>query len=211
LFVRARPCARNGLPEEALECSIAAGDADTAAELVQRLWLPALRQSRVVTVQRWSGWLEERGVIGEHPMAAVGACLIAVVTGRPAEAERGADLIDRWQQNPARPVDPAAEAFAVLLRTFLCRHGAGQMRSDADAAAHRFTELGAMLPVIPLLQGLTASLAGPSAPDPETDALVQVAVRSGIGGREHSRLGGSATHGRAWPLPHVLGRCRGRR
>jgi LuxR family maltose regulon positive regulatory protein len=68
--------------------------------------------------------------------------------------------IDRWQQNPARPVDPAAEAFAVLLRTFLCRHGAGQMRSDADAAAHRFTELGAMLPVIPLLQGLTRILAG---------------------------------------------------
>jgi hypothetical protein len=36
----------------------------------------------------------------------------------------------------------------------LCRREAGQMRADADEAARRFTALGIMLPVIPLLRGL---------------------------------------------------------
>jgi LuxR family transcriptional regulator, maltose regulon positive regulatory protein len=151
-------CMHNGLPEEALEYSIAAGDADTAGGLVQNLWLPALQQSRVATIQRWFGWLEERGVIGEHPMAAAGASIIAAVTGRPAEADRWADVVERWQQDAGRPDDPAAEAFAVLLRTILCRHGSGQMETDAHDAVHRFTALGVTLPVVPLMQGLTRIL-----------------------------------------------------
>ena len=37
-------------------------------------------------------------------------------------------------------------------------------------------------------------------------------VRNGIRGLGHTHvLGGSATRGRAWPRPHVLGRCRDRR
>jgi LuxR family transcriptional regulator, maltose regulon positive regulatory protein len=151
-------CLRNGLPEQALEYSIAAEDAEAAAGLVEELWLPTMWQSRVATIQRWFGWLEERGVIGDHPMVAIGASIIAAVTGRPADAERWADVVDRWQQDAARPDDPAAEAFALLLRTIVCRHGAGQMRADADEAARRFTALGTMLPVIPLMQGLARIL-----------------------------------------------------
>ena len=169
-------CVRKGLPEEALEYSIAAGDADAAAGLVEELWLPALWQSRVATIQRWFGWLEERGVIRDHPMAAVGASIIAAVTGQPAEAERWADVVDHWQQDAGRPDDPAAEAFAVLLRTVLCRNGAGQMRTDADEGARRFTALGIMLPVIPLLRGLARVLS--SAPD-SGDAYFEDAVSIG--------------------------------
>jgi LuxR family maltose regulon positive regulatory protein len=88
-------CLRNELPEEALEYSIAAGDVDAAAGLVQSLWLPALWQSRVTTIQRWFGWLEQNGKIGEHPIVAVGATIISAVTGRPAEADRWADAVDR--------------------------------------------------------------------------------------------------------------------
>jgi LuxR family maltose regulon positive regulatory protein len=169
-------CVRKGLPEEALEYSVAAGDADAAARLVEELWLPALWQSRVATIQRWFGWLEERGVIRDHPMAAVGASIIAAVTGRPAEAERWADVAGHWQHDAARPDDPAAEAFAVLLRAILCRHGAGQMRTDADEAARRFTALGIMLPVIPLLRGLARVLSG----DPDNgDAYFEDAVSIG--------------------------------
>jgi LuxR family transcriptional regulator, maltose regulon positive regulatory protein len=174
-------CMHNGLPEDALEYSIAANDADTAAGLVESLWLPALWQSRVATVQRWFEWLVERGVIGEHPMAAVGASLIAAVTGRPAEADRWADMVDRWQQDTARPDDPAAEAFAVLLRTIMCRHGSEQMDTDADEAAHRFTALGAMLPVISLLQGLTRILSGdPSSADAYFEDAVSIGQKAGV-------------------------------
>jgi LuxR family transcriptional regulator, maltose regulon positive regulatory protein len=169
-------CLQGGLPEEALEYSIAAGDTDTAAGLVQRLWLPALWHSRVATLQRWLGWLEEHGKIRDHPMVAIGASITSAVTGRPAEAERWADVVDHWQEDAGRPDDPAAEAFAVLLRTILCRHGAGQMDTDADETAHRFTALGAMLPVIPLLRGLARILAG----DPDSgDAYFEDAVSIG--------------------------------
>ena len=64
-------CLRNGLPEEALEYSIAAGDVDAAARLVEKLWLPTDRQGRITTLQRWFRWLEDRGGIEGHPMLAV--------------------------------------------------------------------------------------------------------------------------------------------
>ena len=69
-------CLRNDLPEEALEYSIAAGDVDTAARLVEKLWLPTDRQGRVTTLQRWFRWLEDRGGIEGHPMLAVLAALL---------------------------------------------------------------------------------------------------------------------------------------
>ena len=79
-------CLANGLPEEALEYSMAAGD--TAAVLMEKLVVPAHRQGRVPTVQRWLGWLEDRGGIEGHPMTAVLAALFCALTGRPVEAER---------------------------------------------------------------------------------------------------------------------------
>jgi LuxR family maltose regulon positive regulatory protein len=169
-------CQQAGLPEEALEYSIAAGDVDAAAGLVQSLWLPAMWQSRVATVQRWFGWLEQNGKIGEHPIVAVGATVISALTGRPAEADRWADVVDRWLEDAARPDDPYAAAWAVALQAVLCRRGAGQMLADADEAARRFAALGAMLPVIPLLRGLARVLSG----DPDGgDAYLEDAVGLG--------------------------------
>jgi LuxR family transcriptional regulator, maltose regulon positive regulatory protein len=58
----------------------------------------------------------------------------------------------------------------------LCRHGAGQMRTDADETAHRFTALGTILPVIPLMQGVARVLTG----DPDRgDAYFEDAVSIG--------------------------------
>ena len=54
-------CVRNGLPEEALEYSMAAGDIDVVVGLVEKLVVPAHRQGRVPTVQRWLRWLQDRG------------------------------------------------------------------------------------------------------------------------------------------------------
>jgi LuxR family transcriptional regulator, maltose regulon positive regulatory protein len=88
---------RNGWPEEALEYSMAAEDVDGAARLVGQLVVPAYRQGRVTTIQRWFGWLEDRGGIEGYPMAAVLASLFSALTGRPVDAERWADAVDRWQ------------------------------------------------------------------------------------------------------------------
>jgi putative transposase len=51
-------------------------------------------------------------------MIAVLASLFSALTGRPVDAERWADEVDRWQysENPARPGEPSAYAWAALLR-----------------------------------------------------------------------------------------------
>ena len=106
-------CQGNGQPEEALEYSIAAGDVEAAARLMEELYLPVYRQGRIATLQRWFQWLGDRGGIEGHPLAAIWASSVAAVSGRPVEAERWADAVDRWQyhDNP-RAGDPVAEAWA---------------------------------------------------------------------------------------------------
>ena len=154
-------CLRNGMPEAALEYSMAAGDVDGAARLAGQLMVPAYRQGRATTIQRWFGWLEDRDGIGGHPMVAVLASLFSALTGRPADAERWADAVDRWQYgDPVRPADPSVEAWAALLRTFLCRQGAEQMRADADEAVRGFAAGTFLTPAPALLQGIARVLGG---------------------------------------------------
>jgi LuxR family transcriptional regulator, maltose regulon positive regulatory protein len=170
-------CLANDRPGEALEYSIAAGDVDTAARLVTRLALPAFRQARVATLQRWFGWLDDRGGIEGHPMAAVWASLLAGQVGRPAEAERWADAAERELfGDGSRPDDPTAEAWVAVLRAALCRRGVKQMRADADEAARRFASSGIVAPVAGLCQGLAMALSG----DPDgADACFEEAIRTG--------------------------------
>jgi LuxR family transcriptional regulator, maltose regulon positive regulatory protein len=152
---------RNGLPEEALEYSIAAGDVGTVGHLVERLMLPTYRRGRVATLQRWMRWLDDRNAIGEYPVVAAWAAVLAGRTGRPIEAERWADAVDRWQYgNATRPDDPAAEAWAAVLRAVLCRRGIEQMGADADEAASRLAAAGIVAPVAAFLQGLVCVLGG---------------------------------------------------
>ena len=152
---------RNGCPEEALEYSMAAGDVDRAARLAGQLVVPAYRQGRVRTIQRWFGWLEDRGGIEGRPMVAVLASLFSALTGRPVDAERWADAVDRWQYaDGGQPGDPSGEAWAALLRAILCRRGAEQMRADADEAVHRFAAGSFVTPAPALLQGIARILGG---------------------------------------------------
>jgi LuxR family transcriptional regulator, maltose regulon positive regulatory protein len=167
----------NDMPEEALEYSIAAGDVDGVARLTEQLSLPTYRQGRITTLWRWLGWLDERGGINRHLMVAVWASLVAATTGRPAEAERWADAVDRWQDQDASPhADPCAEAWVFVLRALLCRHGAEQMRADADEAARRFAAVNFLAPVAALMQGLARVLCG----DAEGgDALFEEVISNG--------------------------------
>ncbi len=154
-------CVRNGWPEEALEYSMAAGDIDAVAGLVEKLVVPTHRQGRVPTVKRWLRWLEGRGEIEGHPMVAVLAALFCALTGRPVEAERWADAVDRWQYgDPVRPGDPSTEAWAAVMRTFLCRRGVEQMRVDADEAVRRFAAESFVTPAPGFLQGIARVLCG---------------------------------------------------
>ena len=168
---------RNDLPEEALEYSIAAGDVDTVAALVEELWLPTYRRARITTLQRWFGWLDDRGGLADHPRAAAYAAILALTTGRAADAERMADAVDRWRsQDVARAGHHHIEALAAILRAFLCRHGAGQMLADADEAARQFAAVGIVRPLAGLLQGIARILSGDL---DSADIVLDEAVRTG--------------------------------
>jgi LuxR family transcriptional regulator, maltose regulon positive regulatory protein len=154
-------CLDNGMPEEALEYSMAAGDVEGAARLVGQLLVPAYRQGRVATIQRWFRRLEQQGGIERHPMTAVLASFFSALMGRPVDAERWAEAVDRWQYGDlARSDDPSAEAWAALLRGILCRHGAEQMRADADEAVRRFAAESFVTPTPMLMQGIARVLCG---------------------------------------------------
>jgi len=172
-------CLDNDRPEESLEYSMAAGDVDAVARLVGKLAWPAFRRARVTTLQRWFGWLEGRDGIEGHPMVAVWASLLAGQVGRWDDAERWADVVDRWEYRDGTPPDdPTAEAWAAVLRAIMCRRGVEQMRADADEAARRFASVGSVPPVARLCQGLALVLSG----DPVGgDASFEEAIRTGEG------------------------------
>jgi LuxR family transcriptional regulator, maltose regulon positive regulatory protein len=128
---------------------------------VGQLVVPAYRQGRVTTIQQWLVWLEERGGIEGHPMTAVLASFFSALMGRPMDAERWADAVDRWQyEDPARPDDPATEAWAIMVRAVLCRRGAERMRADADEAVRRFAAGSFLTPTPTLMQGIARVLCG---------------------------------------------------
>jgi LuxR family transcriptional regulator, maltose regulon positive regulatory protein len=94
-------------------------------------------------------------------MVAVLAALFWALMGRPVEAERWADAVDRWQYgDPARPGDPSTEAWSAVMRTFLCRRGVEQMRADADEAVRRFAAQSFVTPAPAFLQGIARVLCG---------------------------------------------------
>jgi len=175
-------CVRNGLPEEALEYSIAAGDAGAAARLMQELAVPARRQGRAVTLQRWFRWLDGHGAIEDYPAAAALGALIFSWTGRPGEADRWADAAERRTAPEASGPGDSAGAWAALLRAFMCRHGVARMRADAQEAARRFAAEGIVTPGAALLLGIAQILSG----DLKTgDATLADAVRIGEGTGAH--------------------------
>ena len=170
-------CLSNGLPEEALEYSMAAGDVDAVARLVEELWQPVFRQARVATLWRWVKWLEKRGGLEGHPLHAVYASQLAASTGRPAEAERWSDVADRLlDQDAAGHGDPFTEAMAAVSRALLCRRGIERMRADADEAARKLAQVGAVRPAAGGLQGIACVLSGDL---DRGDAFFEEAFRTG--------------------------------
>jgi LuxR family transcriptional regulator, maltose regulon positive regulatory protein len=154
-------CLSNDLPEEALEYAMAADDVRMAADLVGTLAVPARRGGRITTLLRWLRWLEERGAINEHPVVMVLAALIYAWLGRPAEAERWIDAVDRWQDaNAYLPGDTAVRAWAALDQAFMCRRGVARMLADADQASRAFTAAGIATGAPALLQGIARILSG---------------------------------------------------
>jgi LuxR family maltose regulon positive regulatory protein len=182
----ARWCLDNGRPQEALEYSIAAGDVDLAAGLVEKLGVRTHRQGKFGTLQRWFEWLDRQGGMAKHPMAAVLAGLFSAMMGRPVEAERWADVVDHWQYGDGpRPAAGYAEAHAAILRALMCRRGVQQILADAAEAGRRCAQENIVTPAPALYEGLGRVLSGDLS---AADALFQQAVTAGEQAGAHETL-----------------------
>jgi LuxR family transcriptional regulator, maltose regulon positive regulatory protein len=130
----------NGAPGEALEYWMKAGDADATARLAAALTFPTFMRGRAATAERWFGWLEDHGVMENHPVVAVLAAMVPAMTGNPADAERRAVAAERGATVAGRPDGSSpVEPRLALLRALLCRDGVDQMRTDAELAAKTTT------------------------------------------------------------------------
>ena len=127
---------RNGEPEEALEYWMKAGEVDSAARLFGALAFLTYQRGRIATVERWLGWLEDHAAMERYPAVAVLGALFYALTGKPAYAERWADVAERAAAATNLPDgSPSVEPWLALLRALLCRDGVEQMRADAELAA----------------------------------------------------------------------------
>ena len=154
-------CQRHDLPEEALEYSMAARDVEKAGRLIDDLRRsPTGKPGSRPFSGGSGGWRTRAGWRGTRSPPS-GPRLSPRCRDEQAEAERLADAVDRWlYQDPSRPADPAAEAWATMLRYTLCRHGIEQLRADADEAPRKFAAAGLLTPSVPTAQGLARMLSG---------------------------------------------------
>jgi LuxR family transcriptional regulator, maltose regulon positive regulatory protein len=124
----------NGMPEEAVEHAIAAGDATPVGRLVLELMSPVWASGRAGTVLRWMHWL------ARHPSAPHKAALMAhgslmyALLGRAAEAEEMAAHAQRLPATGTLPDGSTVAATISYLRANLAPDGIASMREDARAA-----------------------------------------------------------------------------
>jgi LuxR family maltose regulon positive regulatory protein len=128
-------CETDGQLEAALRYARDAEDVDRVARISITLAQPMYAAGRADTVMSWLEWLDERGAVERYPAIAAQAAYICALIGRPAAADRWADLAERWAgQVPASHRDRLLLIWLATLRGMMCRRGVEQMRRDVDDA-----------------------------------------------------------------------------
>jgi len=170
----ARWCERHGLPEAAIGYAMDAGDADQVARGVEQVAIGVYRSGRLATVQRWFDWFDDRGLTQRYPAVAMMGAWVQALGGHAAAAERWADAAEHGSYQGRLPDGSASiEGWRALLRAKLCRHGATQMRADAELALDLIAVGSLWRAPAQLLLGISHLLAGD---DGGADRLLAVAV-----------------------------------
>ena len=179
LLVRATDwCEANGQPEAAIRYAQEAGEVARVARLVERWGQPVYQSGRVATVERWLDWLERHGALDRNAAVAVLGALIAVVQGRPAEAERWAEVAEGASYDGVLYDGSASiDSWLALLRAMRCRRGVAKMRADAELAVRTLARGSQFWPTALLLLALAHRLAGEL---DEADDLLADAAEEGL-------------------------------
>ncbi|GAB3308175.1 LuxR C-terminal-related transcriptional regulator [Geodermatophilus aquaeductus] len=131
-------CEADGRPEAALRYAQEAGDVDRVARIAVALGQPMYAAGRSATLLDWFTWVDERGAVERHPAMAALAAYLCALTGRPAAADRWADLAERWADRRPAADDPERTAmWLTAARVVMCRGGPEQMRRDLEEAGRR--------------------------------------------------------------------------
>lgn len=128
-------CEDDGRPEAALHYAQEAGDVDRVARIAIARGQPMYAAGRSATLMDWFAWVDERGGVPRHPAMAALAAYVCALTGRPAAADRWADLAERWAGRPPPADDPERSGmWLTAARVVMCRRGPEQMRRDLEEA-----------------------------------------------------------------------------
>jgi LuxR family maltose regulon positive regulatory protein len=176
-------CEGAGQLETALHYAQDAEDVDRVARIAVALAQPMYASGRGATVMTWFEWVDERGAVERHPAIAALAAFVCSLMGRPAAADRWADLAERWS---ARASDDAGGAHFPLwltnVRGLMCRRGVEQMRRDVEESASRVPRAAddTELPLRLVLSGVAYLLLGDAetAEDRFSDATELIDERS---------------------------------
>jgi LuxR family maltose regulon positive regulatory protein len=152
-------CESHGMPEDAVVYARAAGDAGRVARIVERLALPMYAAGRAGTIEEWFDWLEEHDAIERHPPLAVLGAWLHALMGRPAGAERWAEVAARsTHDGPLPDGSSSMEGWLRLTRAALCLDGMAQMEVDASVAAGSLAATSQWRPTAIVLQGMARLL-----------------------------------------------------
>jgi len=123
-----------GRPELAIEHSIASGDTDAAAILVEGATLQTYLLGHGDRLTRWFQAFDHEAFT-RRPTFAVGAAMVYALSGRPDEADRMADIVERSTFDGV-PANGSAsfESARSMLRATMVRHGATDAFRNAAAA-----------------------------------------------------------------------------
>jgi LuxR family transcriptional regulator, maltose regulon positive regulatory protein len=128
-------CAANGQLEAAFGYAQQAGDVDRAAKLFEQCGPLVYQSGRIATTERWLAWLEAHGAMERNAAVAALGAAVASTWGRPAEAQRLADVFERASYEGSLPDGSASvDSWRAIVRAQLCRRGLARMREDAELA-----------------------------------------------------------------------------
>jgi LuxR family maltose regulon positive regulatory protein len=123
-----------GMPEDAFDHWMAAGDAEHAGEVVVRHYRKWAMSGRGATVLRWFSAIGEEQILKDPQLALAGGWLAAALGHSQTAAVRLAAAERGDAEAPSLEGAATFGSALLMLRAMLGRRGVGSLRRDAEAA-----------------------------------------------------------------------------
>jgi LuxR family maltose regulon positive regulatory protein len=153
-------CESNGFFDAAVHYAQVAGDVDRVGRLVLVGGLRQYAAGRVTALREWFTWLTEHGST-DAGVAVLGAWL-AMLSGRPAEAERWAAVADTGDPAAEQPDGSPLEGWLLTVRAAMARDDE-RMRDQAARALRQLAPASHFRPTAALCLGFAELLGGDAA------------------------------------------------